>query len=950
MIFFGGKYNKNNINYLNLRIYIVIFFLIFKSFLSFSQEKTAQSKPLKMEKVGLSQKDTIPKKVNILESLDSLKQSNTDTIPSPQRPPSNIITGNIPVAESGLDAPITYAAQDSMVVNIRDNSINLYNHATVDYTEYHIEAEIISLRSKIDEIYASGRTLPSGNKTGKVKFKNKDRSFEASAMRLNYKTKKGVVYDTRTTEGEFTIHGAVTKLVSAEGTSLQDDIAYNKNATITTCNASHPHYGIKTRKLKIIPKKIAIASFSQLTIMDIPTPIILPFGFFPLVEGRSSGIIFPNNYDYDDDLGLGFRGVGYYFPINDYFDLRLTGDIYTRGTYRIHAKTNYRKRYKYNGNIQIDYADNKLEDPKDGHILSNKSYSLKITHNQDPKAHPYRNISGNIHLSTNRYDQTNLVNYQDVQNNKITSNFYFRHSMPGTPFSFSAGLSHNQDTKTRKVSITLPDANLTMKTIQPFKSKKGGKKKWFEDINLSYGANFKNYLSATDTTLFKAETWKNIQTGLKHNARLSNNFKLLKYFNANISANAEQFIFTKVLDKKLDPALRFDTLSVSKDQNGNLTVKLDTIYGKIIEEYTPGLKTLEKYDFHFTLSTKLFGTKRFSKGWLRGLRHVMTPSIGFTLAPDTKEKYSGMVLVSSDPRDAGQYDVYNPYSGGVFSPALNEKQMSLTYSLKNLFEGKYYSKRDSSEKKFKILRSLDFSGNYNFARDSFQFSPLSFGGNTTLFDGITNIRFNGSFDFYKRDNQGNLINQLVWTKDKVPVAFHDLNITISNGFSIKDVISWFSPNKSTNRSTSLRSTNRSGRNSSSASKSKNLASGDFSLGDFVGNFRINHSLQYRIQRQPSGRDTAYVRSHSIQLRGSLQLSDKWSLNISNIQYDLKNKSFVYPQFSLSRDLHCWTMQFSWTPARDVYSFFIGVKSSTLSFIKYNYGQTNANILQGRFPR
>lgn len=208
--------------------------------------------------------------------------------------------------------------------------------------------------------------------------------------------------------------------------------------------------------MKVIPNKLAIIGLSQLEIMGIPTPVILPFGFFPLTNGRSSGLIFPSNYEYDNDLGLGFRQVGYYFPINDYFDLRVTGDIYTRGTHRVDILSNYKKRYKFSGNVQLSYANNIGESPVDGSRTSLKSFSIRITHNQDTKAHPYRTIGGTINLSTNRHDQINSTDYEDVVNNKIQSNFYYKHSMPGTPFSFTSGFTHNQDNQTRRITSPYP--------------------------------------------------------------------------------------------------------------------------------------------------------------------------------------------------------------------------------------------------------------------------------------------------------------------------------------------------------------------------------------------------------------------------------------------------------------------------------------------------------------
>ena len=271
--------------------------------------------------------------------------------------------------------------------------------------------------------------------------------------------------------------------------------------------------------------------------------------------------------------------------------------------------------------------------------------------------------------------------------------------------------------------------------------------------------------------------------------------------------------------------------------------------------------------------------------------------------------------------------MYNPYTGGAFTTSLNSRQMALTYRIANLFEGKYYSKSDSTEKKFKLLNNLNISGNYNFAADSLKWSPLNISGNTSFFGGITQVNFSARYNYYKKDENGQLINTTVWSQDKRPVEFDNFNLTVSNNLTFGKIREWFTSSEK-----------------KPTPKPGEARRNDVSLGEWIDDFRIGHSFNYQIRRQNDGRDTSFVRAHSIKISGRVDLTDSWNLSVSNISYDLVNKRFVYPQFSLGRDLHCWTMQFTWSPAIEVYSFFIGVKSSTLSFLKYNYGQRNAGRL------
>lgn len=848
----------------------------------------------------------------------------------------------VKISKNGLDDIIDYGSTDSSYIDLKENQIHLFGEAFVKYKKFDLKAGYIIFDFDNNEASAFRLEDPSGRLVQKPDFTDGTNKFKSNGLRFNFETNKGLIFDAVTQEGEFTIHGSRTKFVSkdADSTSVDDQI-YNQHAIITTCTADHPHYGIRARKLKVIPNKLAIIGLSQLEIMGIPTPVVLPFGFFPLTNGRSSGLIFPSNYEYDDNLGLGFRQIGYYFPINDYYDLKVTGDIYTRGTHRIDLTSNYRKRYKYNGNVQLSYANNIGESSIDGSRTSLKSFSLKITHNQDAKAHPYRNIGGRINLSTNRHDQVNSTAFENVVNNKIQSNFFFKHTMPGTPFSFSSAFTHNQDNQTRKVSITLPDATLRMNTIYPFKSNKGGEEGWYEKINVSYNARFKNFVEATDTTLFSDETLQNLQTGLSHKATTGASFNVLKYFNVTTNADFEQFVYTRVFQRDEIDTLIVDTIGYEIDQEGVEFAVTDTTYGAIDEYYKNGLASLEKFGMSVNVSTQLFATRRFKKGWLRGLRHTMKPSIGFTYRPDTRNRYGDTVLLPSDDPNSMDEEFYNPYTGGAFTTSLNTKQMALTYRISNLFEGKYYSKSDSTEKKFKLLNNLNISGNYNFAADSLKFSPLSISGNTSFFKGITSINFSARYNFYKKDENGRLINTSVWSQDKRPVEFDNFNLTVTNGFTFAQIRGLFASSDS--KKSTQRGQQRGGQRGQQTSNTNRKKE---SLGDWLDDFRFNHSFTYQIRRQNNGRDTSFVRTHSIKLSGRIQLTQNWNLSVTNISYDLVNKSFVYPQFSLGRDLHCWTMQFTWSPAIQVYGFFIGVKSSALSFLKYNYGQRNSGRLTG----
>jgi hypothetical protein len=890
--------------------------------------------------------DTIPP-LDSLVLLDSLLTRNERVID----------LSDVSVSKQGLDSEINYGG-DSTWYEAATSKYHLYGQAFVNYESMELTAGYIIFDINNDIAEAYSRLNDGGRRIEEPTFIMGDNKFSYRELRFNFKTKKGIVTDAVTQDGEFFMRGTKTKFISKESDSLRiDDEIYNTDALITTCNLDHPHWGIRTNKLKIVPDKLAIIGFSQMEIAGIPTPFVLPFGFFPLVKGQSSGLIFPNNYEYDGDLGLGFREIGYYFPINDYVDLKLTGDIYTRGTYRIRTNSNYRKRYAFSGTVNLGYSSNKLE-TSDGDFLRNGAFSVSISHRQDAKAHPFRTIGGSINIQTDNYRRNNYNDAGSQLNNRLSSNFNFTHTMPGTPFSFRMGLSHDQNNSTRKINITLPDIALNMNTIFPFERKNAtGDKKWFEKISLKYDLAMKNLVRTTDTTLFTSETLENLQTGISHNLTSNASFNVAKYFSftPNVRYDELWYFSTKQID--FDRTTTVEITDTLIDPEGREIIVADTTYGQQIERIERGFQPVRLFNVGFGMNTQIFGTKRFSKGLIRGIRHIIKPSVNFNFSPDSRSRY--LEMVDTDNRDDfNDPEEYNPYTNGALrSPSLSQRQMAINFGVNNIFEGKYYSKKDSTEKKFKIIRNLDFRGGYNFAADSLNWSDLSYSGTTNL-GGLINVRFDGRYTPYVYNN-GRITSQTLWSDRKKLLEFRNFSTTFTTDFSFKQIRNLFrkeEKGKKQGTASSSRNSSRSPESTAAFSQEDPLFNNqeediEFeeqgeSILDLFDNFRISHRLVYNVRKQSDGSKSAEIATHSLSIRGNLPITDKWRVTLGNISYDLKNKSLVYPTFGVSRDLHCWTMSFNWFPRNGVYSFFIGVNSSTFNFVKYNYGQNNAQNFFG----
>lgn len=930
---------------MKIKHYIVFIFIIYKVSTSFSQvpldyipnkSNISDTIIVPIDSLrALGQKTSQENFYSRIKSRDSMFALN-DTLPASAE--------DYKLSKDAVDDEVKYDARDSSWVDLTNEKIHLYGAAVVDYQKIKVTANymVIDFANNIIEGYFRKDSINFDKE--KPTFSDGENTFTYKDIKYNFKSKKGMVDHAITKQGEFNLVGSRTKYISGQTDSLgvkADDEIYNKNAIITTCTHDPPHYGIRADKLKFVPNKLAVLSVAQVEIAGVPTPIFLPFGFFPLAKGKSSGLIFPSSYEYNEQLGLGFREVGYYWPVNDYVDLRVTGDIYTRGSHGIRINTNYKKRYGYTGGVLLGYSNNIRDNDIDGGKLSQKSFSINIRHNQDSKAHPYRHLGGSVNIQTNRYEQRVYENPQAALQSQYSSNFTFAHDMPGTPFRFSAEFRHSQNTQTRVMDITFPNMSLRMNTIFPFKKKNSTKEVWTDNIAVSYSSEFRNFVKTTDTTLFTLETLKNIQTGLQQKAAVSTNFRMLKYFNVSPNINYDETWLLKKYQLTFNP----DSI-IFKD-----SITFDTLgFKPPTESFESGFNAFRNFNAGVSINTQIFGTKKWSKGLIRGIRHTLKPNINFYYKPENKERYEAMV--DTDSRD----DFNNPRTYSIFTNSPfgtlqgSEEQMGISYGFTNIFEAKYWSKKDTTEKNLKLFNNINVNGSYNFIADSIKWSNVSITGNTVVLKGLTNFFFSAAYSPYIYDAKGRITKTSVWDKKKRPLEFRNFSGQFSTGISfgrIREMMTGKKQQPQNNAFNQIKASEpglqTTENNTSDTEKEDENKPKETSLAEWFENFNISHALNFEY-RKISDRDTFLISSHSVNISGSVPLTKNWSMNIGNIAYDFKNKSFVYPYFSFARDLHCWQMNFTWAPSNGVYSFFIGVKSSALSFLKYDYGQRNANTL------
>lgn len=871
------------------------------------------------------------------------------------------VVASFKMSKDSLEAAVEYSAEDSMRIDVQGERIHLYGKAKVVYETITLEAGHIELNWATSMVTAEGIPDSSGKASQLPAFSEGDNSFTAGRMAYNFESRKGIVYEAVTQENDVIVRSAKSKFISGPPADTTiNDIIYSEDAIFTTCTADHPHFGIRSQKQKIIPDKLVVIGPSNLEIMGIPTPLWLPFGFFPVSKGRRSGLLFPRDYEYSPQWGFGIQNLGWFFPLGEHFNLSLTTNIYLKGTWGVSASSTYRKRYGYSGSFAASFDSRRQEevvnvlDPvtnmplldenganiRNAIVVRNNGFSLRWSHTQDAAAHPTNRLGGSINFQTNNFQRRVLNDARSVQTNTINSNFNFTKTWSDKPLSLSLGFNHSQNTNTREMIVDFPAFQFQTQTLYPFrKTGRGGPARWYDNVNFRYTNEAKARFVGQDDSFFTGETLDNAQYGVRHNVTMGTSIKLLKYFNLNPNASYNEVWQFKTIDRDFiaDPAsITIDTLI---DANGN-EVYDTTDYGTIRTANIPGFASYRTYSGGLSMNTQIFGTLRFAKGWLRGVRHVIKPSISLNYAPDYTNAKLNYYQVVQDTSDADRLLNYSRFQGGIYgTPPQTEEQFGVSYSLNNIFEAKIFSKKDTVARNIKLFDNLVVGGNYNFAADSLKWSVVSARGAARFLKGATTITFGATFDPYIREynNLGRLVrvNKTALRETGSLLRFSEANLIINTNLTVakiramlnggeEEIIERVDPDDGTRRD-----------------EDEFVEETDFL--SLFENFSIRHNLSVQLSDQGPGKnDTLRFTANSIELRGSVQLTPNWSIDVGSIGYDFVSKNITYPYLGFSRDLHCWEMGFNWAPQRNTYSFFIRVKPGTMDFLKLPYQRNNAD--------
>ncbi len=834
--------------------------------------------------------------------LHLFSQIESDPLPSLKKNDTLIQNHSDTIFKKGeIETTINYSAKDSIYYDLKTQSLRMYGSSNIDYGDINLDAYQISVDWNNKTLDANFILDSTGKKIGKPIFTEGSQSYETDKITYNFDSRKAK------------IKGIVTQLDEAymQGKDVkknEEDELFISEAKYTTCNLEEPHFHISSNKIKVIPGNKVISGPFHLKFGNIPTPLGFVFGMFPQPKKKISGLIMPN-YGEEKRRGFYLRDGGYYFALSDYFDLRLTGDVYSKGSYGLTLGSSYKKRYSYSGNLRFNYNKSILGDFENP--SNSNDFSLSWSHSPDSQGKSSR-FSSSVNFQTNSYNQNkNLVysNFNESINAQFNSNISYSKSFKGTPFNFSANLRHSQNVQTKKVNLTLPDLSYNMSRLYPFKNLGKIGKTALGKISISHRFNGKIELSNggsgsslsnlhivntnnnfSDQIDFNLENIGSIidrsKIGGKHTIPISTSFNFLKYFTVSPSVNYSELWYLKKLN-----------YNFNEIENG---IEIDTVNS---------FQRAWSYSSAFALSTRIYGTIFFKKGKIKAIRHVISPEISMSFSPDfTRPKFGYYENVQIN--NTGETKLLSKYENFLFGSPRLGSSASMNFYVGNNLELKVLDKNDSinGTKKIKIFDNLSFSSSYNFLADSFKLAPVRFGTRTSFFKNLINLSVSGTLDPYtfKLDSivSSNNIETIYQRRiDEYAInnsqglgSLSYINMALGFRFSAKDF---------QNENESQEKDSRFGSREEIDYINSNIAE----YIDFNVPWSINAS--YNLNRRKIGYKVPTI-TQTFTFSGDVSISEKTKISFRS-GYDFKNKKLTQTSINATRDLHCWRINFSWVP-------------------------------------
>ncbi|MDA7602516.1 putative LPS assembly protein LptD [Flavobacteriaceae bacterium] len=813
---------------------------------------------------------------------------------------------------------IKYDATDSIRIDQKNNKILLYNNAKIEYGDVLLTSGLIILDYK-DNIVTAGRIADkNGDLSQYPTFTQGGNIVNPDSIKYNFDNQKALIWNSKSEENGMNILSSLTK-------KQNDSVYYLKDGKVTTGGnllggeSEEADYFFKIRKGKLVPGGNIITGFTNLFIKNVPTPIGLPFAYFPSQETKDSGFIIPNINE-SNERGYSFQNGGYYLPVSEFFDLTILGDYYTNGSYGINISSTYRKRYRNSGNFSVRYEN--LINSERGLPGYGKStvYNIRWTHSKDPKSSPNSSFSASVNFGSSDYfrQSVNQLNTANFLNNNLSSSVNYSKTFPGSAgvrLSLTANMSQN--TQSQEVNLTLPTLTLNSNRFYPFARKGKSKKGFLQNINIQYSSKADNRAIFADDLLLKKGMFENAKSGVQHNIPFTTNFKMFKHFSVSVGGQYQETWTGKTINYN--------------DYNEGIEAVKDTI---------SGFERFGVYNFNASLTTKVYGILNFKpENKVQSIRHTITPSISYSNNPSF-EKYYDTYIVDAN----GNTAEYTRFEGGLFGVPGKNYSSSIGLSIQNTLEAKVKPKDSTSSelRKINIFSNLGISTSYNLAADEFNLSPIRVSGAIDLAPGLK-INTGATFDPYGLDENNTRINVfniknggglLRMTSANISTQYQINNNTFKRG-QTQDQI-----DEST--SGGGRSDDLFGVSQDFSDSRQNLDDGteeeeegeEVDLTNYIYKMPWSLNLAYSLTYNNSIGQKDFS-TNSLMISSNLSLTPKWTVGISS-GYDFKQKGFTYTQLRFDRDLDSWKLDFSWVPfsPRASWNFFIGIKSGLLSDLKY----------------
>lgn len=855
----------------------------------FAQENTLKINTISADTLG----DSIQVADSLLPAIDSLltdSTANADTTDSTSNLSLEERLG-IKISPDALPSIVKTEASDSAVLDMTKNVFYLYGKAKVIYEDMELNAGKIIYDQSNNLVTAAPLSDSAVKMKDRPSFAQGQEKFTYDSLQYNFKSKRAIVRNPRTQYGEGYVFSEQVK-------RNPDQSIYGYHNLYTTCALDTPHFGIHAKKIKVIPGRVVASGPANIIVEQVPTPLFLPFGLFPISKGQRSGFLLPT-YTIEEGRGVGLLNGGYYFNMGQYADLETRANIYSKGSWQASGRSNYAKRYKYNGGFVLTYANNKTGEDFEPGAVTEKAFNVRWQHTTDAKARPGTQFNASVNAGTSSFNANNTYDAEQILNNQYQSNITYSKAWANKPYTLAVSARHSQEASTGRVDVTLPEVAFYLAQFNPFQGKNGTGTKWYEKITAAYNFTGQNQLIFTDSLLdINKLSIADFNNGMKHSIPISASYNMLRFINITMGANYNEYWHTKQMYRYYNYAI--DGLDTN-------------IYR--------GFYTARDYSANITANTRIYGLKMFKKGKLMGIRHVLTPNVSLNYVPDfAKAPYRYGYQTLLDPNGQPQY--LSPYEGNLQgAPAqLGNYSSVVGFGFNNNLQIKVRSDKDSNGfKNIRLIDNFTINSGYNLAADSFNWQNIAVTFSTMLFN-VINVNANLGYDPYAFDTARNTRkNVTMWEQGTGIARFTNASVSLA---------AQLRPTK--------REDNNPDRNTEEYQRLTMYGINDIYY-DFnvPWNLGLTYSLGLNKRYLPeSKKDTLAVDNHNIGINGDFNLTSRWKITAST-SYNFAQKKLQMTQINIVRDMHCWEMILTAVPfgERRFYNFTLHVKATVLQDLK-----------------